>query len=426
MKELGCTSALFAFFVASAALAAAPVDKARFDLTYTVRPGSELVYRLDEVRTDRTAHTSLTTSAHSVLAVSSAGEAGRLDLTLERHRLRGEASPLEGIRTGFSLFPASSSGVAQLIASYFPSPVDKPVAVGQSWKAPFIPPSLGRLRVVTGSSEARYTLERVVRTHSGEIAEVGAAADLSFDRAILYGSALGVGRPHLPAIRAEPGSIAYEAGLRSGDRLVRVSGKRVATWEEAAAIAVDGSLEVEIFFEGDGEARGLKRRARNSFVTSLPVGLKEAGALPLGLQVPDSFEPLVGQVEDGSPAAAAGIAVGDVIARLGAAKIADWEDLERFLAVIPPGTELAVEKIPRGADLPTVSLVRTGQRQLHSFSAAGRFTGFFTVNLSSHELLEATWRSDDLLITITLDQESIKVRTELEGRLSLTGRRRLD
>ncbi len=63
----------------------------------------------------------------------------------------------------------------------------------------------------------------------------------------------------------------------------------------------------------------------------------------IGIQVPlDEDGPLVGEVEPGLPASAAGLQPGDRIAAIAGERIKDWRELNWKMMVSDPGTELAI------------------------------------------------------------------------------------
>jgi len=61
--------------------------------------------------------------------------------------------------------------------------------------------------------------------------------------------------------QVNPDSAAEVAGLRAGDAIVAVEGRRTGTWEEVSeAIGASGGREVEIVIERDGETLNLRAR----------------------------------------------------------------------------------------------------------------------------------------------------------------------
>lgn len=394
-------------------------------LSDTPQAARSLVYRLDEVRTDRSESSSRTTSAHSILSLTLPEEHGAAPvLTIERHRVDKHATPIEGSSAPVNPSDLASGGIASLIAPYFPA-LQKGLNPGESWTAPFFPPSLGRVRISGDPATVKYTLLQLVPSRSGAVAEIAATADFVVDNATLYGSDLGLRRPRSTAVKIGPGTPAYEAGLRTGDRITKVDGKLVAAWEEAASIQSTGKLIVEIYppLRENIGGKVVKRPSRYVFNIPGGFGVETVGVFPLGLPAADSDQVIIGRVEEGSAAAKAGISPGDMITRLGPVKVDRWGQYEHLLVGVPPETRLTIERIPLGEREPVVSSVVTQPRELYRFAAKGTFAGSFRIDADSGELLEASWECEDLIITISIGGETFEIETTIKSTLSLIDRR---
>lgn len=133
---------------------------------------------------------------------------------------------------------------------------------------------------------------------------------------IAYWAIFMLGVPGLKPIVGEiaPGSPAAEAGFRVEDRIVDVAGESTSTWQAVNLALLEGILdtsELPLRVEGrDGRQRELLLHIENARP------LTEPGALLPGLGLEQWFPrvaPVVGDVQDGSPAAAAGLQPGDVV-----------------------------------------------------------------------------------------------------------------
>jgi len=395
-------------------------------LSYRFDPGETLIYQLEEARTDRGEASSNITTAASILRITVPEEQNRTaQLTIDKHRVARKVTALEGASADFSVPNISPKGIASLLAPYFPPLPERPLAAGDSWTAPFVPPSLGRVTILDDAPVVSYTIVQVTRARSRPIAEIAATAELDIANAALQVSRLGIGRPRSTAVRVSPGTTAYEAGLRTGDRIVKVRGKPVATWEEVASIPSTGRLSVEIVPPLREEVGGktVKRDSHYVFVIPEGAGVETVGISPLGLPVADSHDVVVGSVQIGSPADKGGIIPGDTVIRLGAARAGSWTELEQLLSAVPPGTRIQIHRIPPGERKPVTSSVVTGAKELYRFSAKGTFAGSFRIDVESGTLLEASWECKDLLLIPSISNEDFEIRTSLKNTLSLIDRR---
>ncbi|HEB96712.1 MAG TPA: sigma E protease regulator RseP [Sedimenticola thiotaurini] len=112
-------------------------------------------------------------------------------------------------------------------------------------------------------------------------------ARLAEEGSILDGIGLSPKRPTLPPVigRIVPGEAAQRAGLREGDRVLRVDGRAVASWSALVEIVRDSpgrTLQLQV--ERDGERLTLP----------LTVGVREAdgrriGRIGAGVQVPEGL-----------------------------------------------------------------------------------------------------------------------------------------
>ncbi len=149
----------------------------------------------------------------------------------------------------------------------------------------------------------------------------------------------------------EPGSIAAESGLRSGDRLLAVGGRDTDTWESAMLVILEDMLDDGVIsLEVESSEGGSPHRI------DIEIGGREAeltrpGELFSGL----GFEPwrprwpaVVESVTPGGPAAEAGIAAGDEIVSGNGEPLSDWPALVAFLRD-RPGEDVTLD-VRRGAD----------------------------------------------------------------------------
>ncbi len=160
-------------------------------------------------------------------------------------------------------------------------------------------------------------------------------------------------KPVVGAVAA--GSPAARAGLEAGDRLVRIDGQPVASWQDfAVAVTL-----------APGKPMALTvRRGTKSLETRLtpekvePYGYGDAGVVPLIL-------PRVMQVVPGEPAQAAGFQEGDELVSIDGRPIADQTDFVHYLEKHPGRkVTVGVQRKGRTIKLPVVPKNVDGQGRI--------------------------------------------------------------
>jgi regulator of sigma E protease len=136
---------------------------------------------------------------------------------------------------------------------------------------------------------------------------------------------------YAPVVSAAPQSIAAEAGIRTGDRLLSVGGTPVATWTdsfESIANAMLGRTPLAVTVRGaDGTDRSLVLP-----LNKLPPG-EDVGHYmdKLGL-LPAPVPPVAATVTPGQPASLAGMQGGDRIVSIDGNAVATFDDLGKQIA----------------------------------------------------------------------------------------------
>jgi predicted metalloprotease with PDZ domain len=132
------------------------------------------------------------------------------------------------------------------------------------------------------------------------------------------------------------GSPAEHAGLQQGDRLIALDGRALASYEDL----------IEVLRE-HGPGREVALTARRGLAVELDErGWGEAGGPRLGVHLAQHDDDegdarwVVSQVEQGWPAARAGVQAGDRIVALAGSEPADFEELQSLLAGVGPQEEL--------------------------------------------------------------------------------------
>lgn len=122
-----------------------------------------------------------------------------------------------------------------------------------------------------------------------------------------------------------PGEAASKAGIRQGDVVESVDGKKIKSWEEllsALALSPGKPLSLE-----------LKRDGSEIKTVLTPETSAETGAGYGGMFPP--MKPVIGDVSKGYPAQAAGIKPGDTILAVDGKPITQWAELEQIIHKSP-------------------------------------------------------------------------------------------
>ncbi|XKE45008.1 RIP metalloprotease RseP [Halomonas organivorans] len=145
------------------------------------------------------------------------------------------------------------------------------------------------------------------------------------------------------------GSPAARGGLAAGQEITAVQGETVRSWEEinlelVAAIGASGELTVQARDAGASHAREHRLPVEDWLVRQdPPQPLASLGIAPWRPRLPA----VLGQVVDGEPAAAAGLAPGDEVVAIDGTPVEDWSHfVERVRA--RPGETLVLEVLRDG------------------------------------------------------------------------------
>ncbi|MGA2734479.1 MAG: PDZ domain-containing protein [Syntrophobacteraceae bacterium] len=165
-----------------------------------------------------------------------------------------------------------------------------------------------------------------------------------------------------------PASPAEKAGLKTGDVLIECEGTPVSTIDAAARIIGQKKVgqSIRLVVKRNGATKSLLARMGN-----VPLGLNVGGlrnaawigadvqsidaVMKIRFNLPDRNGVIVTQIAPGSPAAACGLQVGDVIRRIGETRIRDVEQLESLVQKNRPGQKLSLT-ILRNTQQQVVSL----------------------------------------------------------------------
>ncbi len=175
-----------------------------------------------------------------------------------------------------------------------------------------------------------------------------------------------------------PDSAAARAGFVDGDQIVAIGEKPTPTWDTAyvaildSIVDNDGQLEVEVSSEdGSTSKRFLPIDSREMLATQGDIVTK----LGLVRWWPD-VDPVIGGIEPGGAAEAAGLLAGDRILTSDGVAIESWSDWVRIIRANPENTlsiglerdssEITLELTPAVRELETTSIGFIGARETQS------------------------------------------------------------
>ena len=124
-----------------------------------------------------------------------------------------------------------------------------------------------------------------------------------------------------------PGSPAAHAGIASGDLIVAVGGQPVQGWQDAVLTLLDQALRAKSVPVQVRDAEGIQRQRRLN-LQPVEQGLKQGNMLEIIGITPMTPEiaAVIGRLEPGEPAAAAGMRVGDRVTACAGKPVKGWED----------------------------------------------------------------------------------------------------
>ena len=196
------------------------------------------------------------------------------------------------------------------------------------------------------------------------IVAAGPAFNLIFTIAAFWAMYM-IGRPDVaPIVQAVQGSLAAEAGIRTGDRLIAMNGEPVETFSDAFDVLANGMLGSEpmpVRVKGtDGTERDLVLPLQK-LTTDGDISKK---IVQFGL-TPQST-PFVGEVVPGDPASLAGIRTGDKLVSVNGKPVPDFDAFTRLvpeLAAVSPKLAVTIERDGTNRTLDITARMKSEQDQ---------------------------------------------------------------
>ncbi len=231
----------------------------------------------------------------------------------------------------------------------------------------------------------------------------------------------------------EAGSVAERAGLRAGDEIVAIDGRRNQTWSEHRLYLMDRLLDGDEVVYEVRRADGSGARAAMAIGDDVSEALTPTGIerlLGIAPELPE-LQAVVGDVVPGSPAQSAGLVAGDRIDAIDGVTVSSWAELVALvmpaagrpltLAVSRDGQSMTVDLTPAVAEVDGREVGRIGIAP--AMTAPGE-EYFARVELSAFEALgraaENTWRMSALTLKMLWRMLKLEISTEnLSGPITI-------
>ena len=140
---------------------------------------------------------------------------------------------------------------------------------------------------------------------------------------------------------------AWQAGIRPGDRITRINGEDIDDWDDLRNLIGDNQgADISMSYARDGKVTDIVVTPHIITETNVFKETTKRGRVGISLQY---ILPLVGIVDDASPAALAGVKTGDKILAVGGKKIEAWHELRQTLAKMSAEEKITL-KILRGEE----------------------------------------------------------------------------
>ena len=200
------------------------------------------------------------------------------------------------------------------------------------------------------------TYEAAARWRRGLIVFAGPAINfvLAF---VLYAAIGAIGTPDLATVMGTPPAQtqAAAAGVREGDRLVEVDGERVNGMLEVSLVLMNraGDADIPMTFLRDGTPVIRHFSLAGETMDTLT---EKPAFLRLGL-LPHQKEPMISAIVGDSPAARAGLAVGDRILSVNGVTMTSVGQVVRAIGQSPSRVEMTVASVKTPEEVRTLTVV---------------------------------------------------------------------
>lgn len=172
---------------------------------------------------------------------------------------------------------------------------------------------------------AKPVWQRIVVITGGVVFNLILAGLIFIGLALAYGEAY-LPAANVPSVWVRDSSIAYEMGLRTGDRIVALNGEELVRFDELESPTALASDPYELTVERDGER--LTFEGPDQLMTRL--NRTQANSLLEGMGI--GYDPaIIGGVATGMPAERAGLRAGDRIINIDGRPVVFWQEMTGVL-----------------------------------------------------------------------------------------------
>ena len=146
-------------------------------------------------------------------------------------------------------------------------------------------------------------------------------------------------------VRNDP---AWAAGMRPGDKIIEVEGKPVRHWDEMRAVVSERPNEkIKLAYTRNGVRHDTVLTTQNRPEENAFRENENRGKIGVSLQY---VKPVLGVVDDQSPAALAGLRTGDLVTQVNGHAVSAWHELREAVAQTPAGKPVQVTYTRDGAE----------------------------------------------------------------------------
>jgi regulator of sigma E protease len=185
----------------------------------------------------------------------------------------------------------------------------------------------------------------------------GPVFNLVFAIAVFW-AMLVIGKPDYQPVIGPTTGLAAEAGLHRGDRILRVGDEKIANWTDLSLALSDAGQSHKATPLRVRTSKGGATETRVLHFEKLPPKLSEGGLIERTGLSPEqqAIPPVIGKVNAGSGASAAGLKPGDRVLSVDGTPINDWRELSKAVQAHATPDRPLMLRVQRGTGTLAVSV----------------------------------------------------------------------